>query len=83
MDERRRGKKVSDKQILDTWTELWFQCWNSDNAARLERPASIRDARISLPYSCLGWTACVCVEANAKNSFGGYTGLQQNVAVLW
>jgi hypothetical protein len=41
---------------------------------------SIRDARISQSYSCLGWTARVCIEANGKNSLGGYTGLKQNVA---
>jgi hypothetical protein len=43
-------------------------------------PDSIRDAMISAPYQCLGWTACVCVEANAKNSMGGYTGLKKTVA---
>ena len=49
-------------------------------------PDSIRDARIGQPYSCAGGLAqvarppdaCVCVEANAKNSFGGYTGLRRN-----
>jgi hypothetical protein len=53
-------------------------------------PDSIRDARIGQPYPCIGGlihaaaspTACVCIEANAKNSFGGYTGLKQQVAYL-
>lgn len=49
-------------------------------------PYSIRDARISQPYTCTGGlahigdipNACVCVEANARNSLGGYTGLTRN-----
>lgn len=49
-------------------------------------PYSIRDARISQPYTCAGGlahiadipNACVCVEANARNSLGGYTGLTRN-----
>jgi hypothetical protein len=55
-------------------------------------PASIRDARIGLPYSsgCWGhaehWVqqvdACVCIATNAKNSFGGYTGLKPQVALI-
>lgn len=48
-------------------------------------PDSIRDARISRPFSCHGGlahvvsppNACICVEANARNSFGGYTGLKR------
>jgi hypothetical protein len=56
--------------------------------AHWKDPDSIRDARIGEPYACMGAlleeppTACVCVEANAKNSFGGYTGLKQNIAFL-
>jgi len=55
-------------------------------------PESIRDARIGQPYSsgCWGhaehWVqqvdACVCIATNAKNSFGGYTGLKTQVALL-
>lgn len=49
-------------------------------------PDSIRDARISRPFACHGGLAhvvappnvCVCVEANAKNSFGGYTGVSRS-----
>jgi hypothetical protein len=50
-------------------------------------PYSIRDGRISAPHTCPSHAlltqrdksglVCVCVEANAKNSYGGYTGLQK------
>lgn len=53
-------------------------------------PDSVRDARIGQPYTCVGHLltpgmlsdACICVEANARNSFGGYTGLQQSVVII-
>lgn len=55
-------------------------------------PESIRDARIGQPYSsgCWGhahhWVqqidACICIATNAKNSFGGYTGLKNQIALL-
>lgn len=45
-------------------------------------PESIRDAKVGAPFSCLGWSACVCIAANAKNGFGGYTGLKGNVAMF-
>lgn len=49
-------------------------------------PDSIRDARMGPPYKCTGGLAhiamapdaCACVEANARNSFGGYTGVKRN-----
>lgn len=44
-------------------------------------PASIRDAKISSPYiyqKRAVWQ--VCVEANAKNSMGGYVGTRAFVA---
>jgi len=51
-------------------------------------PGSIRDARIGQVYACpieAGLHAapmtCVCVELNAKNRLGGYTGTQTKVAV--
>jgi hypothetical protein len=51
-------------------------------------PGSIRDASIGQAYSCPrhgGFsglsTTCICIELNAKNSMGGYTGLQKKVAV--
>jgi hypothetical protein len=48
-------------------------------------PDSIRDASISRSFACYGGLAhvvappnvCICVEANAKNSLGGYTGLKR------
>jgi hypothetical protein len=40
-------------------------------------PASIREASIGQPYACrAGGGDCVCVELNARNSYGGYTGLK-------
>lgn len=41
-------------------------------------PYSIRSARISEPRSW-GKLILVCVEANAKNRLGGYTGIQPTV----
>jgi len=50
--------------------------------------SSIRGARIGQAYSCqqrgdFSGTpmTCICIESNAKNSFGGYTGMQKRVAV--
>jgi hypothetical protein len=42
-------------------------------------PDSIRNARISAPHPCpyLPDTTCVCVEADAKNPIGGYTGVSK------
>ncbi|MCA0405308.1 MAG: hypothetical protein LCH39_04060 [Proteobacteria bacterium] len=42
-------------------------------------PYSIRDAEISRAFQPQGYTGArhaVCIRANAKNSFGGYTGRQ-------
>ncbi|HLL28611.1 MAG TPA: hypothetical protein VKT73_13285 [Xanthobacteraceae bacterium] len=40
-------------------------------------PGSIRDAKIGQPFTCRdGSGDCVCIEANAKNALGGYTGIQ-------
>ena len=48
------------------------------NRSRLFKdPGSIRDAKVSQPFTCLtGSGNCICIEANARNSFGGYTGIQ-------
>ena len=42
-------------------------------AVRLfKEPESVRDARISDPFTCLnGQGNCICIEANARNSYGG------------
>lgn len=50
-------------QVRDTWKD----------------PYSIRDAEISRAWQPQGYTGgryAVCIRANAKNSFGGYTGRQ-------
>jgi hypothetical protein len=48
-------------------------------------PYSIRDARISVPeqghlFFQQGWI--VCLEANAKNRMGGYTGLKRTAFLI-
>lgn len=53
-------------------------------------PGSIRDPQIGQPFSCVGGLihlaampdVCVCVEANAKNAFGGYVGIKQNEILI-
>lgn len=55
-------------------------------------PDSIRDTKIGRPYSSGCWGAaehivsgpdtCVCIATNARNSFGGYTGLRMQVALM-
>jgi hypothetical protein len=45
-------------------------------------PGSVRDAKIAHPEpSMMGWQACI--KANAKNSFGGYTGLNMYVVQIY
>jgi hypothetical protein len=48
-----------------------------DSRGRLFKdPDSIRQARISDPIACPnGKNTCVCVELNARNSYGGYGGM--------
>lgn len=46
-------------------------------------PNSIREAKIGEPFYCPAMrTTCVCVEANARNSYGGLTGLNVNLFVF-
>jgi len=53
-------------------------------------PDSVRDARIGMAYGCSGGIihagnapdTCVCIEANARNRMGGYSGLKQNLVML-
>jgi len=62
----------------------------AEKARLWKDPASIQDAKIGQPYSCIGGLyhlatppdTCVCVEVNAKNSFGGYTGLKPSVVMF-
>jgi hypothetical protein len=48
------------------------------NRSRLWKdPDSVREAKISDPYICpTGRGTCFCIEANARNSFGGMSGLK-------
>ena len=45
-------------------------------------PDSVREAKIGEPYWCprgldpVPTETCVCIEANARNSYGGLTGLE-------
>lgn len=62
----------------------------AERARLWKDPYSMRDVRIGQPYSCAGGLAhvtnmpnvCVCVEANARNSFGGYTGLKRTEILM-
>ena len=51
--------------------------------ARLKDPASVRfgEVRISAPASSLGGGTAVCGFVNARNGFGGYTGMAPFVYV--
>lgn len=42
-------------------------------------PDSVAEAKIGAPYVCPTGGACVCVEANARNAYGGYAGLTRYV----
>lgn len=44
---------------------------------------SIKGAAITAPYRHLGFMWHVCVRANAKNAFGGYTGEKENLIGLY
>jgi hypothetical protein len=43
---------------------------------------SIRDAAISSEVHWCLWWSCVCIEANAKNSYGGYTGIERTAIMF-
>jgi hypothetical protein len=51
-------------------------------------PDSIKDATIGNAYSCPrhgalgGGATCICIETNARNALGGYTGLKKQVVVI-
>jgi len=86
---------VTDSQFVATPSPISF---DETRQAVLTRrsdiwkdPASIREAKIGQPYACSGGvyytgenapTSCVCLEANAKNSFGGYNGVQKTEVLL-
>lgn len=51
----------------------------------IKDPTSVRDASISMPalkWMGVGERYVVCVRFNAKNSFGGYTGLKETMAIF-
>lgn len=66
----------------------------SERSKLWKDPYSIRDAKIGSPYFCENESfaptggiikspaSCVCIEANAKNSYGGYTGIRRTIAVF-
>jgi hypothetical protein len=69
-----------------------------DHRSIWKDPDSIRDARIGQPYACTDESvaapgpysiattklpaSCLCIELNAKNSYGGYTGIHRTIAVF-
>lgn len=68
---------VATKIILANRSTIW------------KDPYSIRDAKIGEPVTCPtqngsfpAATSCVCIEANAKNSYGGYTGIRRTIVIL-
>jgi hypothetical protein len=46
-------------------------------------PDSIKDAAIAAPKRHMNFMWHVCVKANAKNAFGGYTGLKTSVIHIY
>jgi hypothetical protein len=49
----------------------------SQRGQLFKEPESVRDAKISDPFTCLNGSGnCICIEANARNSYGGYTGIE-------
>jgi hypothetical protein len=53
--------------------------------ATLKDPTSVRDPMIGEPQNTwmgVGYRYTVCVRFNAKNSYGGYTGPQNHLAVF-
>jgi hypothetical protein len=68
----------------------------SERARLWKDPESIRDATVGEPYRCSITSAdvknaydiqtieapasCVCLELNARNSYGGYTGIKRSIA---
>ncbi len=45
-------------------------------------PDSVRDASVGTPFPGFFGSTRVCLRANAKNSFGGYTGLMNNMIII-
>ncbi len=48
-------------------------------------PDSLRNLSVGDPFTCpalRGTQTCICIEANARNSYGGYGGLKLYVATI-
>lgn len=70
------------KRVIGAKAQLW------------KDPYSIRDAKAGETYSCTDTVirpggiigedpaSCMCIELNAKNSYGGYTGIRRTIAVF-
>lgn len=56
----------------------------ADKGRLWKDPGSIQSAQISQVHACSGGivnpgaNVCVCVDVNAKNGFGGYTGIRRS-----
>lgn len=72
----------AQRSIVERRSRLW------------KDPASIMDARIGEPKFCTQQAglalnsprlpaSCVCVEANARNGYGGYTGMKRTIFVFF
>lgn len=68
---------IATKVILSNRSTIW------------KDPYSIRDAKSGDPVTCPtqnglfpAATSCVCIEANAKNSYGGYTGIRRTIVII-
>ncbi len=71
--ERTEGPRIKKPFVtLEHAKELFLA-----NRSRLWKdPASVREASVSEPFVCTtGRGTCFCIEANAKNVYGGYSGL--------
>lgn len=54
----------------------------AQKATLFKDPSSVRDTSIGIPRaSMMGWQ--VCLRANAKNGFGGYTGLNTYIIQMY
>jgi hypothetical protein len=61
-----------------TWSEA-AQVVVQNKRSLFKDPDSVRDAALGQPYRGLFGSTRVCLRANAKNSFGGYTGINDQL----
>jgi hypothetical protein len=75
------GCATSPQQNPMTWSEA-ARIVLSNKGSLFKDPESVRDAALGQPYlSALGGNR-VCIRANAKNSFGGYTGVRDELLLI-